>query len=421
MRFEVERALMAAWLKDDTNEFSQPGDLTEDMFLPENRDMFKAAKNYKSTTQTYDFILMTSIMGMEFAKELNGYASIQVNCIVYRDLLRQVKKINSIQKIYQAVESGDITPEFLKEQVLQLETEPEDDTLFDFRKDWNLYLEELHKKMKGDFVTYNTYIKELDEMLGYILPGYLIILGGRHGTGKTNFCIKIMKELIQKDTVCLYMSSEMSASSLINKMVSQQITGLRTRDLKDGKIDDPMYSKVTNVIEKTMFRKPILIKETGNFSIDKMRRYVDANKVKVLFIDFIQMFALDISRGQNAAGAMSEIARQLKAFAIEKDIVIYALSQVNMDGMMKESRGIEEKADVVIRLDSQKIEDDAYSKLIKIVVTKNRFGAEDRIYCNFSKINCDFKVDERDPMEIEQKIKDEKRKEDQWAKSRENQ
>jgi len=388
MQIGLEMAILSIWIFDEKNEVSKLSDLNEDLFT--DKVIFNKIKLYKESGHPYDTLLMSSILGTDLTKQITETIGLIGTIQAYRSYLDQLKKLRIKQNINDALLSDNITVDILQQQIKLLQDNSlYEKPVFDLKKDYGKYIDEIKRRLKGDYERYNTGIQELDDKLGYLLPGYLVVIGGLHGTGKTNFNVKIMDNLTNATKPCLYVSSEMSPESLLDRIVSQQIDGLSTMQLKDGYIGSRL-DEIDKVIKKLSI-KPINILETGIFNMEKISRYIDDIKPKVMFIDFIQMFCLEISYGDNRASAMSEIARQLKALAVDKNIVVIALSQVNAEGQMKESRGIEEKADVVMRLEDEE-KDTNDSKLIKLIITKNRYGETNKMYFRFSKIDCSFEI-----------------------------
>jgi replicative DNA helicase len=90
-------------------------------------------------------------------------------------------------------------------------------------------------------------------------------------------------------------------------------------------------------------------------------------------VDYLQLVQpARLRREETREREVADISRKLKALAIELEVSVLALSQINDAGLLRESRAIGQDADIVLKLDESKSEN---SNALDIVIEKHRSGA----------------------------------------------
>lgn len=165
---------------------------------------------------------------------------------------------------------------------------------------------------------------------------------------------------------------------------------------------NPEEQKKVYAAAERFSKMPIVFDETPGINIyqlrTKARRMVKREKVKILFIDYLQLMqGIEESKISNREQEVSKISRDLKALAKELNIPIVALAQLNRSvetrgqnrspilSDLRESGAIEQDADIVgflYRSSYQKEEKEidpkvAYDSTFKIA--KHRNGKTDTL------------------------------------------
>jgi replicative DNA helicase len=148
---------------------------------------------------------------------------------------------------------------------------------------------------------------------------------------------------------------------------------------------------------------PIHIAETSGINVidlrARARRLVDrVGKLGVIVIDYVQiMSGINSGPGSNRAQEIAEISRSLKTLAIELDVPIILLSQLNRDvesrtdkrpniSDLRESGALEQDADIILLLyrdDYYNREDSKEKGIAEINIAKNRSGSTGTIKLAF--------------------------------------
>ena len=91
------------------------------------------------------------------------------------------------------------------------------------------------------------------------------------------------------------------------------------------------------------------------------RRLIRLKKADVVIVDYIQL--VENTGAETREACISEVARKLKNLALTANIAVLTASQLNDNGMLRESRAIGHHADFVISISDG-----------SLIVDKNRHG-----------------------------------------------
>lgn len=106
--------------------------------------------------------------------------------------------------------------------------------------------------------------------------------------------------------------------------------------------------------------------------LDKVR-HMAALGCKYIMLDHLSIVVSDQSGDERKQ--LDEIATKLKTLTMELDIAVIAVIHTNRQGQIRGTAGVEQLANIVIRLERDKTEDNEWRRNItKITVEKNRFS-----------------------------------------------
>ncbi len=223
--------------------------------------------------------------------------------------------------------------------------------------------EEMKEKaeLKADIPGIPTGFKELDIKMGGLSSPDLTIIGAGTGEGKTSFAINIAGHVSQTDAVAFY-SLEMKAKQLAWKFFAE-ILDKSIKQIRIGNLTPAEWE----VLEKGIAliqKKKFYIKDNGGLSIiefkNSVRSMVRKKDVKLVVLDYLQLLTTVGVKEKfgTREGEINYISKQLKALAMELDIPIIALSQLNRERAgtkrlyqlsdLRESGAIEQDADNVL-------------------------------------------------------------------------
>jgi replicative DNA helicase len=391
--YDIELTLLAVMFKDDKLEFVKLDKLSEELFeFKLHKEMFKKIYALRIKKEPFDMTLgFNDYFTPEEFKWLMPYTSSD-NSVAnfsryYNILLNNFRK----RKVME-LSSDKITVDQYEESMNKYSKVNYDIKIFNTKTDMPEYIRECGKILDGAYKTYKLGIKEIDDIVGDIFEGTMMVVGGRTSTGKSWMLLQLAYNLACQGYNILYFSCEMSKIKLLNRMV-QTITGTRIESgikkdlIKDKKHEDII--RAWNLIAD----KNITIVSISKFDERFINNMIDSTKAKVVIVDHIQSFSVS-NKAETRAAAFSDIANNLKGMAEKQEILLIAASQQNRAGAMgdldslKESGGISEATDVAIML--EKI-NDTYSETNKTInydihISKNRNGMTGIAEMNFSYI-----------------------------------
>lgn len=233
-----------------------------------------------------------------------------------------------------------------------------------------------------------TGFSKLDDITGGLEGGDMIVIGARPGVGKSAFISQIILEMAKKGNRIGFYNLEMSDKQVYERFLSNQ-SGIKLNRIRRAKRflgdEQERFRKAND----TLGRMDILI-SSGAKSVSEIRNECRHQELDCIIIDYLQLVKADI-RYQNRASEVGAISKAIKALAMELNIPIIALSQLNRVsevretkeptmGELREAGDIEQDASIIIllwNLDS----DDTCRKGLK--VDKNRQGELGKIVYRF--------------------------------------
>lgn len=236
---------------------------------------------------------------------------------------------------------------------------------------------------------------ELDKITFGWKKGELIVIGGRPAMGKTALAISLVRNIaILNRTPIAYFSLEMSTVQFMNRFLSN-VSNVEINHAESyTKKEQALLDNAEKIIEDA----PIFLDDTPALSVQELRtkasHLIREHQVKLIVIDYLQLMNASGMIYGNREEEVSLITRSLKALAMELNIPIIALSQLNrrencegIDGKrpqlsdLRESRTIEQDADMICfihRLEYYRIFQDEKGNdlhgMAEIIVAKNRDG-----------------------------------------------
>lgn len=248
---------------------------------------------------------------------------------------------------------------------------------------------------RGGTAGIHTGLGGLDRLMGGLRTGSLHVFAARPGMGKTAFALFMAVNAAKQGVpVCVY-SLEMSREQLIFRMLGQ------IANVEPSKIDKGTATEeeMRALEEASLLLKelPICINQRSDIQIDEIRCDISLRrrqgKCSLAIIDYLQLVNRD-DKGQTPNEAISNITRKAKITAMDEEIPIVLLCQLNRNcetrgtysfrhqlSDLRDSGSIEQDADIVLFLyraayyNSQNGEDSqANENEAECIVAKNRHG-----------------------------------------------
>ncbi|MDB6133627.1 MAG: replicative helicase [Verrucomicrobiales bacterium] len=105
---------------------------------------------------------------------------------------------------------------------------------------------------------------------------------------------------------------------------------------------------------ETVRNLPLWVDSTSNITArgiaSKIKLLHSRHGIRVFVVDYLQLLGSEGGSRDSRERIVADMSRTLKITAKELDVVVIALSQVNADGELRESRAVEQDADVVLHV-----------------------------------------------------------------------
>lgn len=201
---------------------------------------------------------------------------------------------------------------------------------------------------------------KLDDLLGGLEGGDVIVIGARPAVGKSAFVTQITSNIAKQGKKIGFYNLEMQNKQVYERfLVSESgisLTRLRraVRFLGDEK---EKFDKANEVLEKA----DNIVIRTDSKTVSDIRSEVLHMDYDLLIIDYLQLLKADKTYRGNRTAEVGEISKAIKRLAMELNIPIIALSQLNRVSEMRdvkeptmaelrEAGDIEQDASVIILL-----------------------------------------------------------------------
>lgn len=431
---QIEQAVLAA-LMTVANSYSQVENLLteEDFHAVRHKLIFQAVVDLDSKNSPYDAVLVNQWLemhnyaetsgGEQYIMQLLGDApSSFYNLVSYAEKLKDLTTCRKVEaealKVIQnarslTVSRGDLV---LNAQTAfsEINTEQSTENLFHIHEAANNTFIEMHYKMeamihgKTMIKGIQTGIHDLDQKLGDIEPGCLMVIAARPAMGKTTMLQVIASNVaIFQQKPVLIMSGEMPKEQIAMRLccaaAPADISKVRNAPHTLPKEEFTAYTNAVTMLQNV----PMQINDTSRPSIANIRESMRKMKhqygsIGAVFIDYLQIMKTSKSFAREDL-KIAYFTGELKAMAKEFDCVIVLLSQLNRElekrpnkrpvmSDLRESGAIEQDADQILFLyrDEVYYKDSKYQGIAEAILGKNRHGEIGTSYMHSQLKYCQF-------------------------------
>ena len=239
----------------------------------------------------------------------------------------------------------------------------------------------------------STGYRSLDRILGGMRGGQLIVIAARPAVGKTALALNIADKLAVEGNPVAFFSYEMTSSELCMRVVSSRsdvdLIGNVLNRRADTQIRAQCIAKAAPYAA-SLKQDPLHIIVEPHYNVaqicSRARRLVKEEGVRMIVVDYLQLVAPnkeDFRRDRHIQ--VATISKALKCLAMELDVPVLALAQLNRGAAdndspsiahIKESGAIEQDANVVGLLSADPVMFDGPNQLVKLAIGKNRGGRQ---------------------------------------------
>lgn len=236
--------------------------------------------------------------------------------------------------------------------------------------------------------TIKTGFPVLDQLIGDIPVGSFMLLAARPGCGKTTLAGNIAVRHAGVGTPVYFASLEMPRRQLLGRWVCS------LTDTYSNRLRDPDRRNLVMGGYDMLSKLPLYIDDKPSLSLSefirKCKRLKAEHGVKLVVLDYLQRMNLEPLKNENRDQTVSRAAAEIKNCLLEHEMVGLVLAQLNRDAAMgapavhhlRESGGLEQEADHVFLLHSEKLSKEELGPInkglmpqkIQCICGKNRHG-----------------------------------------------
>lgn len=211
----------------------------------------------------------------------------------------------------------------------------------------------------------------LDTAVGGFRRGRFYAVGAQTGGWKSAFAANLAVKFAQANRKTAYFSLEATQSEVALRLLGAA-TDVSLADLKNG------VAKSSQELDHAvkMLDRSVTVNDSSRQSADSIREYVESRpELEAVIIDYAQLLdspTEDIVAGVSRAELLARASRTLKSLAVELNIPVILLVQMNQSGaraQFRETGAIEQDADCIFVLDSK-----SKPGVVILNLVKNRDG-----------------------------------------------
>jgi replicative DNA helicase len=232
-----------------------------------------------------------------------------------------------------------------------------------------------------------TGLADLDDKLGGLHGGDLIIVGGRAAMGKTAFLTGMARAAAKAGHPVGIISGEQPVGQVALRMLSAGAK-VDARKFRTAQFAEEEWPRITDAVA-TNSELPMWFLDrsapTAAEVVRVTRRWKHKHGIKALYVDYLQRI---VGEGERKYEQVGMVAKTLKNLARDLDMPVVALAQVSRDvekglakprpprmGDLSDSSEIEKEADQVLMLYREGYyTSDAPQNEARVIVEKNRHG-----------------------------------------------
>ena len=230
-------------------------------------------------------------------------------------------------------------------------------------------------------------LEKFDELVNGFKGGQLIVLAARPKMGKTTLAQNAAEHIaLHHQKPVAFFSFEMRPEELGDRLLSSQ-GDIDAERIRRGTLDDADWANASAAIQRLRSARIYITRpRTARVAhvCAQARRQHAKSALGLIVIDYLQLME---TSGDNRAQGISDITRALKLLAVELDVPVVLLSQLNRDlekrdnkrpipADLRDSGAIEQDADVVVFIYRDEIYNKAsrYAGTAELIVALQRNG-----------------------------------------------
>lgn len=246
----------------------------------------------------------------------------------------------------------------------------------------------------GGVIGISTGFPELDEHLGGLAPGNLIMLAAVPKAGKTAFALHMA---MNSGVPTLFFTLEMMPSELMDRQLAIA-SKVPAKSIRTGKIAEDAWAKLSDGMGK-IGKIPLSFVWQSGLAVGDIRsiclQYKQQHGLELVIIDQLDKIFEPSTRGENQATRIGRVTMGLKNLARDLEVPVVCLTQLldkkvagrdiprPKHGDIRDSSYPDQDADVVLYLWRPSLYDpdnEKWMNLVEVIIARSRSTAEGSIW-----------------------------------------
>lgn len=410
----AEEACLGAAMLDPMAVHTVVGLLKEsDFYVAKHKIVFKAISRVSSRGEEVDLVTVhTELENLKLLVEAGGSATLAdllgkiasagnveaycnrvIELARLRRLFEATKRImGRLDEARSTEDAGSHIIEEAENLIFDVGEERMKDLVEKVGEGWEIEFERLKElKNTGKKPGVQSGFDGYDKITGGFHAGQMVVLAARPSVGKSALGWNMAVNMAKRKIPVAFFSLEMTKEELRARTVSSE-GGINGMQLRSGVPDDHTLQTYKRIME-TLDGLPLYLNDDSHMHLARivsaMRLLVRKMKVKVVFIDYLQLMGIANFKGKRYE-EVTKISAAMKREAKKLGITVVCLAQVNREAVsggkkdrpqvwhLRESGTIEQDADVIVLLHP----DDDPTRVCAYV-DKNRGGPKDLFWLDF--------------------------------------
>jgi len=195
--------------------------------------------------------------------------------------------------------------------------------------------EEQRRRRSGETAHISTGLSDLDDLVGGLYRGELLMLGGRPSMGKTALAIHMALAAARQGRKTCIFSLEMTERQLLSRILCL-VSGVHPDKLRFKLLDREEYERLDKAVQKLQ-ELPLYMNYCSETSLEEIRAKCMVmhrrGELDVVFIDYLNLIPVPSAvRGDlkdTMDLALGDIVRRVKAMVMDLNIAGVVLAQLN--------------------------------------------------------------------------------------------
>jgi replicative DNA helicase len=221
---------------------------------------------------------------------------------------------------------------------------------------------------------------DLDTLTSGMQPGNVTVVAAQSGIGKSTLALNSAVAAAKTGAKVMFSSLEMSGTELMQKIAAAEGKIALHHLTHQGGLTKEGWETVERLGPELFQSLPLRVYRPDGASLGDITSAARAcardGGLELLVVDYLQLVEVERSRNITREQAVASVSRGLKNLSVQLGCHVIALSQLNNDGLMRESRAIKNDASVVVKVERPDADEKESVRAgeVDLIVEKNRFG-----------------------------------------------